>query len=90
MASKKKLIEMDTAHEDWLKRTSRELELYEKDIIYHVFENAIKTNVMETYKSSVLSTDLLDQLTKRVNEIESIKQKAQELLKQASRGTRGR
>lgn len=84
--TKKKLIDMDATHEDWIKHTAKELELYEKDVIFHVFDYAIKHSIMEGYRSRVVNSELqktLNQLAQGVQDIASLKQKAEELLKQA-------
>ena len=84
--SKKKLIEIEAAHEEWLKRAADEFNMYEKDVIRHVFDYVIKHNVMANFRSRVVSSELhktLDELAKGVQDIASLKAKAEELLRQA-------
>lgn len=86
MANKKKLIEMDPKHKEWLKRTAQELRLYEKDVIFQVFENAMKTNVMESFKKRAVTSELqrnLDQLAMKGKEIAALQERSERLLRQA-------
>lgn len=86
--SKKKLIEMETAHEEWLKRAADELNLYEKEVISHIFEYAIKNNIMSAFKNRVVSSELhktLDKLAQGVQDLAVLKAKTEELLKQTEK-----
>jgi hypothetical protein len=82
--TKKKLIEIEASHEDWLKQMARELALYEKDVLRQVFEYAIKHNIMDSYKSRVVSSQIqktIDQLAQGAKDIASLRAKAEELLR---------
>jgi hypothetical protein len=85
MATKKKLVEMDGKHKDWLKKSSRELGMYEKDIIYQVFEYAIKNNALETFKKRAVTSELqktLEQLSAGAKNIAALQERSERLLKE--------
>lgn len=86
MAIKKKLVEMDVKHKEWLKKSSKELGKYEKDIIYQVFEYAIKNNALETFKKKAVTSELqktLEQLSAGAKNIAALQERSERLLKEA-------
>lgn len=93
MAHKKKLVEMDVKHADWLKKSSRDLGKYEKDIIYQVFEYAIKHNALESFKKHTVVSELqktLEQLSGKAKDIAALQERSERLLKEAEETTDGK
>lgn len=86
MTIKKKLVRMDTKHKEWLKHSARELGRYEHEIIYHVFEYAIKNNALETFKKKSVVSELqktLEQLSVGAKNIAALQERSEKLLKEA-------
>lgn len=93
MENKKKLIELDNKHKEWLKRTAQELKLYEKDVIYQVFENAMKSNVMESFKKRAVTSELqrtLEQLSQGAKNIAALQERSEKLLREAEESENGK
>lgn len=93
MANKKKLVEMDVKHQEWLKKSARELGKYEKDLIYQVFEYAIKNNALETFKKKAVTSELqmtLEKLSKGAKEIAALQERSERLLKEAEESDGGK
>jgi predicted ribosome quality control (RQC) complex YloA/Tae2 family protein len=84
MPYKKKLVDMDVVNIEWLKRTSKELGIYEREIIDAVFAYARTHDVMEGYRQKAVANQLektLDRLTSQATEIAALKEKAQSQLR---------
>lgn len=93
MASKKKLVEMDAKHQEWLKKSSKEMGKYERDIIYQVFEYAIKNNALEIFKKKAVTSELqktLEQLSEGAKNIAALQERSEKLLRQAEESNDGK
>lgn len=76
----KKLLEIDVKHQEWIKRTAKELGIYEKEVVMAALEYAMNNNVMRQYKQKVVSSQLertLDQLSSQAKAIAELQEKAE-------------
>lgn len=87
--TKKVLTEMLVRHHEWMKRTAKSLNIYEKEVLAAVFNHAIEAGVMEKYKSHVAVNQLqktLDDLAKGAKDIVALKEKGEELIRRMADG----
>lgn len=93
MAIKKKLVEMDVKHKEWLKHAARETGKYEKDLIYQVFEFFIKNNGLDTFKKKAITSELqrtLMALSEGAKNIAALQERSEKLLKEAEESEGGK
>lgn len=86
MQNKKKLVEMDIKHMQWLKKAARDVGRYEKEIIYQVFEFFIRNNGLESFRKRAVTSELqrtLDQLSQGAKQIAELQERSERLLKEA-------
>lgn len=92
MATKKKLIEMESKHQEWLRNTALDLKLFERDIINHVFEYAITNNAVGLLKQKAATNELqqtVNRLQKFAQEAAALQERGEEVLKKVESGDGG-